>query len=794
MARVLLLVLALVAFAAEAQILRIQRYNTLKAEQKWEEALNLIREEVKSPLLSRDSYLADLRTVAIGALGDYATRFGVTPEMDAEAARYYKEGVAAAGSDEQREGQMHTTYARYFSNTKRNGLALPYYRTNLEFWKKRGNTFLTFISLDALASAYSDMGEIALRDHYRELALATAADYFTPGRNKPTPNQWLQYSSVLDKTLDGLARNAPVDELDRLAKIRLDISDRYLLRKSQGYSTVAVKYAIGGHIARAEQLLAAAKEHLAKDLESVDAKLRDVLEHDFRAKIAQIDFFAGRYEAAEPAFAAARKERADRAFLQDDPGLPRLHAQALEKLGRFDAAAEGYRASIKLFEGVRQSYTVAERAAFFRSVAQRSYLGLIRVAARQAGPEAGIARFWEAVQASEMVRARQLGDLVDPNAPPAITPQTLDALRASLGPARAVLYFTLAEDQLVTLAFTADRHLAAVQPVDPALADSIRGLARDLSRAESPMERIEQSLARLGGTLLAPVAEMLKGRSELIVLPDGVLNLVPFDLVGMPGGAYQPLAQTHRVRLVPSLRFVGRSLPPPAGKGLLVVADPKFPQSPTVSALPEAELRAVTRGNRYMDYFKPLPETRTEAQAIRALFPADGAQLLLGEQATRSGFKGAAPGKFSHVHFATHGILGGEVPGVGEPALVLTAEGDDGGFLTASEIAELKLDAQLAVLSACNTGSGEYVTGEGVMGLSRAFLIAGSRAVVMSLWPVASKATEQLMVQFYTNLRAGQDPHEALRAAKLKFRDDAQKAGSIERHPFFWAPFVVFGG
>ena len=146
------------------------------------------------------------------------------------------------------------------------------------------------------------------------------------------------------------------------------------------------------------------------------------------------------------------------------------------------------------------------------------------------------------------------------------------------------------------------------------------------------------------------------------------------------------------------------------------------------------------------------------------------------------------------LHLATHGILGGEVPGVGEPALVLTAEAGDDGLLTASEIAALRLGAQLAVLSACNTGSGEYVTGEGVMGLSRAFLIAGSRSVVVSLWPVASQATERLMVAFYTNLRAGQDPHEALRAAKLRFRDQARRAGSIEHHPMFWAPFVVFGG
>ena len=801
MARVLLLALALasvlasllVPLTAEAQLLRIQRYQALKAEQKWDEALATIREEIESPFLRTDGYQADLRTVGIGALGDMANFRGLTAALDEEAARYHTEGVRLAGRDQTRHNNVRTTYARYFSNTRRNGLAVRMYRENLELWKKSDNPFMVVISLDAVASAYNDMGENALRDHYREQALAAATDYFTPGKSNPTSHEWLQYTNVLDKAMDDWAGSRPVQDIDRLYRIRREVTDRVLARKSREYSTLAQYFALAGDAARAGQLLAEARGHLQADLDAAPADQRALLEMDFRSKAALIQLYAGRYREAADAFADTRRLRTERNILAGDMSLPRLHGLALEALGELDRAAEAYRASIKIAEGVRHSYTVGERAAFFRSVAQRAYLGLIRVAARQAGGAGGMERFWEAVQASEMVRARQLGDLIDPNAPPLITPDTLNALRSSLGPSRAVLYYTLAERDLVILAVSADRHFAAVRPVDPGFADSIRALARDLSRVESPIDRVEQSLAALGKEILGPVAEILQGRNELIVLPDGVLNLVPFDLIGVPGNTYQPLAQTHRVRLVPSLRFVGRALPPPASRGLFAVADPRFAHAPSTSTVSSADLQVVTRG-AHMSYFKPLPETRTEAEAIRALFGGDTVQLLLGEQATKSAVKGSPLAKFSHVHFATHGILGGEVPGIGEPALVLSAEGADNGFLTASEIAELKLDAQLSVLSACNTGSGQYVSGEGVMGLSRAFLIAGSRAVVMSLWPVASKATERLMVQFYSNLRAGQDPHEALRAAKLKFREDAQRAGSIERHPFFWAPFVVFGG
>jgi CHAT domain-containing protein len=123
---------------------------------------------------------------------------------------------------------------------------------------------------------------------------------------------------------------------------------------------------------------------------------------------------------------------------------------------------------------------------------------------------------------------------------------------------------------------------------------------------------------------------------------------------------------------------------------------------------------------------------------------------------------------------------------------------------------ELSLNADLTVLSACKTGSGELITGEGVMGMSRAFLVAGSRAVLVSLWSVDSAATEELMVAFYRELRGGKAAADALRAAKLKLiRRYSEKRGSARGlqklardvsspddrlHPFFWSAFVLVGG
>lgn len=123
----------------------------------------------------------------------------------------------------------------------------------------------------------------------------------------------------------------------------------------------------------------------------------------------------------------------------------------------------------------------------------------------------------------------------------------------------------------------------------------------------------------------------------------------------------------------------------------------------------------------------------------------------------------------------------------------VTGKGRDDGFLTVSEVEKLKLNADLTVLSACKSAQGDNILGEGPKSLSRAFIIAGSRTMVVSLWPVESKDTEKLMVSFFRQLRGGAPIAEALRSAKLELiRSPVKGAGSHE-HPFYWAPFIFFG-
>jgi CHAT domain-containing protein len=152
------------------------------------------------------------------------------------------------------------------------------------------------------------------------------------------------------------------------------------------------------------------------------------------------------------------------------------------------------------------------------------------------------------------------------------------------------------------------------------------------------------------------------------------------------------------------------------------------------------------------------------------------------KEASRQGELGQA----RYVHFAVHGILGLDVGRQPSLVLSLVGAGDEDGFLQLDEVTDLKLNADLVVLSACRSGQGRLSNGEGVRGLARAFLYAGSRGVLCSLWPVADRDTSDLMASVYRQLKAGRPAPDALRAAQLALIEEG-------RPPRCWAPFILIG-
>jgi CHAT domain-containing protein len=186
-----------------------------------------------------------------------------------------------------------------------------------------------------------------------------------------------------------------------------------------------------------------------------------------------------------------------------------------------------------------------------------------------------------------------------------------------------------------------------------------------------------------------------------------------------------------------------------------------------------------------------LPFTRQEAERILAAAPAGANLKALDFSANRGMVARAELGQYRYLHFATHGLLDSERPTLS--ALVLSLVDDRGnpqdGFLRAHDIYNLNLPAELVVLSACQTGLGKEIKGEGLVGLTRGFMYAGAARVVVSLWNVNDKATSELMAKFYQKmLKDGQRPAAALRSAQVEMWRSSQW-----RSPYFWAAFVLQG-
>ncbi len=201
----------------------------------------------------------------------------------------------------------------------------------------------------------------------------------------------------------------------------------------------------------------------------------------------------------------------------------------------------------------------------------------------------------------------------------------------------------------------------------------------------------------------------------------------------------------------------------------------------------------------YKSDFKELPETETEAREIFNILkaPEKSNPLHLREKAARSSVlkmhKNGILDDYRYVLFSCHGILPDKINYLTQPALVLSQPDPvtkEDGYLTMADVFGMKLNADLVVLSACNTGLGEYQHGEGIMGLTRAFLYAGTPAVAVTLWSVESMSSKTFTTGFFQNLKSGKKRAEALQDIKLKM---IHGDNELNKHPFFWAPLVLFG-
>ena len=383
-------------------------------------------------------------------------------------------------------------------------------------------------------------------------------------------------------------------------------------------------------------------------------------------------------------------------------------------------------------------------------------------------------------------------------------PETLTAaeIQRSLGPDTVLLQYSLGEFSSWVWVVTAER-VVAVELADRATIETAarRALARLEKHTPDATSRSTVELEDLAALVIAPVADSLN-RPRIALALDGALQFVPFSVLPRrsSNGVVAPLLAQHEVVEVPSmsaLALSSRGVPPAGRRTLAVFADPVLEASdPRFGARPEALAAAAdehgfaARSSAGVDLGRLL-STGYEGEAIAALVPDPGRLLARGFAANRDAVLDSDLREFRYIHFATHGLVDARYPGLS--ALVLSQFDEHGrpldGFLRLNDIYNLKLGADLVVLSACDTALGREVRGEGLIGLTQGFMTAGARTVVASLWQVPDRATAELMKQFYGYmLEEGLTPAAALRKAQLW--SAAQRPWS---DPYFWGGFVLMG-
>ena len=398
-----------------------------------------------------------------------------------------------------------------------------------------------------------------------------------------------------------------------------------------------------------------------------------------------------------------------------------------------------------------------------------------------------------------------------------------------------LLEYALGSERSYLWAISSDSHEAFELPPRDEIERSARRVHEWLaSRAASrespgPRGRSEESesdaeywreAVRLSEMLLAPVARRLDGK-RILVVPDGALHYVPFAALPLPGNHPEPvpLVVDHEVVILPSASALalvrretaGRGAPPGA---VAVLADPVFEfDDPRLrrllrggrpardGALVRGPAAALARGQPQaagaawardgMSSLPRLPSSRHEAEAIVAIAPAGQVFARTDFEASRAVAMSPDLASYRIVHFATHGVLDNENPGLSGIAFSMFDEHGrpQDGFLRLRDIYGLTLPVELVVLSACSTALGRPVRGEGLVGIVRGFMYAGAKRVIASIWDVDDEATSALMSRFYREiLEQNLSPAAALRQAQLSLRQQDRW-----RSPYYWAGFVLEG-
>ncbi len=738
----------------------------------------------------------------------------------------YSEGVRlaeAAGGLELRDQSLVSLCASY--------VRLDDYANGLAACRKVPDSSSKFIEykFTNLGVAYRRLGDTESGIHYYEQALSLA-------RNKKNTDAQISLMTNLGQAYTDLKRYAEAQKLlNEAIELASRIGDPY--KKSSALASLGKLRYEQGNYQRALDIY----EESRKLSQSANKLSQTSLSLDSLGEIyTKLNKWDKALQAHHAAWRIGEKIKSARLVWRAQSGMAAIHRQ----LNHFEQAKQHYLLAIEALEKTRQQLSEEEdKIGFWQDKVRvhKELLALLLDSAKlgkerqaPASREAYQRTAAEAFHLSETWRARAFLDLLaearikpaDKPLPraadlastapanwPGSTPINLAEAQALLDDQTAVLAYSLGESE--SFLFVIGHRNFAVHKLanEAAINERASRLIKLLANKQQFLPELYWQEARaLSRQLIGPARNQLVGKNQLVIVADGALQRLPFeallkDTVGQQStttfNEWPYLIKEFAISYAPSVS-IWANLQAKARQSHLEQKDFIAFGAPLYSEDSSA-LSQTTRAGTARQ-LAPLKYSLAEVEKIAALFPRERVALFLGAQANEENVKTVGRlGQFRFLHFSAHTVMNETAPrfsGLLLSAPTVTKDTADvapqtanyeDGLLTANEIFKLRLNAELVSLSACETGLGKEIKGEGLMGLMRAFIYAGTPSVLVSLWKVDDEAAADQMVRFYRYLlkgKAGQpnalNKAQALQQARL----DAIQRGSV---PYFWAPFILIG-
>ncbi len=379
---------------------------------------------------------------------------------------------------------------------------------------------------------------------------------------------------------------------------------------------------------------------------------------------------------------------------------------------------------------------------------------------------------------------------------------TIDDIQSEiLSNNQVLIEYFLSDKHIYVWAFTKEKlHFSTIDLTRKELENRLANISPIFQREKvAAAVQIDHRWANIRSDLLyelyqilvkKPLADLLKPGMVLNIIPDDILYYFPFEILvtNFSQDKVEYLIEKHPISYTSSASLLNPKLhrTKKTEKDLLAFGNPDFGSKQNKGILEWLSslktVKSILRG----DSFAPLPYAELEVKSIAENFT--DAAIFIGNDATETRLKEMA-GNYKFIHLATHNLADDTQPMYSKIILAQTGEESEDGFLQTYEVYNLKLNADLVVLSGCNTGLGKLSRGEGLIGMTRAFLYAGASNLVVSLWPVNDESTAELMRYFYENLKKGVGKKSALQNAKVKLIH----SNDWKRNPFYWGAFVLRG-